>query len=117
MARRLRELRAAAGMTQQEVADEIGVSRRAIWTWERGEAPRNPSTALPALARLYGTTPRFILYGEASVDLEALAAEVQVMGQRLAELATLVAEGFGERRKLDEEIVRLLGRLLDNEDV
>jgi transcriptional regulator with XRE-family HTH domain len=34
---RLRELRAGAGWTQQQLADRSGLSHRAITQWERGE--------------------------------------------------------------------------------
>lgn len=61
---RLTELRKAAGFTQQELADEVGVSRRMIAYYE-GQSAHPPTTLLPALARalnlstdeLLGLTP------------------------------------------------------------
>jgi len=47
--RRLAELRKAAGFTQQELADEAGVSRRMIAYYE-GQTDHPPTTLLPALA-------------------------------------------------------------------
>ena len=61
---RLTELRKAAGFTQQELADEVGVSRRMIAYYE-GQSAHPPTTLLPALAQalnlstdeLLGLTP------------------------------------------------------------
>lgn len=53
VARRLAEARRARGITQEELAGRLGVSRQAVSNWERGEA--SPDTDnLIALARLYG---------------------------------------------------------------
>jgi len=52
---RLRGLRRAAGYTQQELAPEIGVSRRRI-AYHEGEAEHPPSALLPALAEALGVT-------------------------------------------------------------
>ena len=51
----LAALRKDAGMTQQEVADRLGVSNKTISKWESGGG--FPDIAiLPALAELYGVT-------------------------------------------------------------
>lgn len=51
----LRERRTSCGMTQEVVAETLGVSRQAVSKWESGRA--DPSTSnLIALARLYGTS-------------------------------------------------------------
>jgi len=56
----LKELRTKAKMTQEFVAETIGVSRQAVSKWESGE--NDPSTSnLIALAKLYGTTVEEIL--------------------------------------------------------
>lgn len=53
-------LRAAAGLTQAEVAKALSVTQGAISTWERGDG--KPKLAkIPILARLYGTTEQTIL--------------------------------------------------------
>ena len=59
----LAALRKNAGMTQQEVADRLGVSNKTISKWESGGG--FPDIAiLPALAELYGVTADDILAGE-----------------------------------------------------
>jgi len=49
----LKARRTSRGMTQEQVAEAVGVSRQAVSKWENGTA--EPSTSnLLALARLYG---------------------------------------------------------------
>jgi transcriptional regulator with XRE-family HTH domain len=48
--RRLAELRKAAGYTQQELGDEIGVSQRVIAYYE-GETAHPPASLLPKIAK------------------------------------------------------------------
>lgn len=45
MGSRLKELRARAGLTQQQVADAVGVGRYAIANWERGRREFSFQTA------------------------------------------------------------------------
>lgn len=52
-ANRLAELRKSKGLSQEELADKLGVSRQAVSKWERGEA--SPDTDnLIELAKIYG---------------------------------------------------------------
>lgn len=53
--RRLREKRLERGLTQEEVATQLGVSYQAVSKWERQEGLPDV-TLLPALARLFHTT-------------------------------------------------------------
>lgn len=58
----LRERRIACGMTQELVAESLGVSRQAVSKWEGGKT--DPSTAnLLALAELYGIPVEELLRG------------------------------------------------------
>lgn len=55
IANRLVSLRKEHGLSQEKLAEKLGVSRQAISKWERGEA--SPDTDnLVALAEVYGTT-------------------------------------------------------------
>ena len=56
-------LRKTRGMTQQEVADQLGVSNKTVSKWESGGGFPD-ITVLPALAELYGVTADDILAGE-----------------------------------------------------
>ena len=59
----LAALRKARGMTQQEAAEQLGVSNKTVSKWENG-AGLPDITVLPALAELYGVTADDILAGE-----------------------------------------------------
>ena len=58
-------LRKANGMTQQEVADRLNVSNKAISRWEHDECAPDLS-AIPALAEMFGVTCDELLRGERS---------------------------------------------------
>ncbi len=56
----LRDRRQQSGITQEWVAEQLGVSRQAVSKWETGAA--EPSTSnLLALAKLYGADPGELL--------------------------------------------------------
>ena len=56
-------LRKARGMTQQEVADRLNVSNKAVSRWERDECAPDLSV-IPALAEMFGVTCDELLKGE-----------------------------------------------------
>lgn len=56
----LQEHRVRCKMTQEFVAEYLGVSRQAVSKWERGESDPNMSN-LVALAKLYGVTVEELL--------------------------------------------------------
>ena len=67
MAQRLVNRRKAAGLSQEALAAQLGVSRQAVSKWERSES--SPDTDnLIALAALYGVSLDELLYGEAAGD-------------------------------------------------
>lgn len=69
MAQRLVDRRKAAGLSQEALAAQLGVSRQAVSKWERSES--SPDTDnLIALAALYGVSLDELLYGEAAGDVE-----------------------------------------------
>ena len=67
----LKEHRVRCKMTQEFVAESLGVSRQAVSKWETGTA--DPSTSnLPALAKLFGVSAEELLR---QVDQEGPEAE------------------------------------------
>ena len=59
---KLQMLRRSRGLSQEQLAAELDVSRQAISKWETGAA--DPSTAnLLALAKLYGVSAEELLRG------------------------------------------------------
>lgn len=72
MAQRLVDRRRAAGLSQEALAAQLGVSRQAVSKWERSES--SPDTDnLIALAALYGVSLDELLYGEAASDVDTSA--------------------------------------------
>lgn len=62
LAEALKAQRAAHGMSQEQVAEALGISRQAVSKWENGTA--EPSTSnLLALAKLYGVDVNELLRG------------------------------------------------------
>ena len=62
-ANRLYELRKKHNLSQEELAEKLGVSRQAVSKWERSEA--SPDTDnLIALAKIYDLTLDELIYGE-----------------------------------------------------
>lgn len=71
MAQRLIDRRKAAGLSQEALAAQLGVSRQAVSKWERSES--SPDTDnLIALAALYGVSLDELLYGQAANDADDL---------------------------------------------
>ena len=73
-ANRLYELRKKRGLSQEELAEQLGVSRQAVSKWERSEA--SPDTDnLIALAKIYNLSLDELIYGESSEKRKADASE------------------------------------------
>lgn len=88
---RLKELRQRERMTQQELAEQIGVTKLTISRWEREERCTNAEMLL-ALARALGTTASYLLGSEESSNFSPRSCEVlrslrQHLGLRLDEVA------------------------------
>lgn len=63
MAEKILALRKKAGLSQEELAEKLGVSRQAISRWEMGSAfPDAPN--ILGLSRLFGVTTDYLLYDE-----------------------------------------------------
>ena len=76
---RLYTLRKERGLSQEELANEVGVSRQAVQKWESGAA--QPSLEkLTALARYFGVTLDWLVNGEGARERAGLtAAEAPVV--------------------------------------
>lgn len=60
---RIRSLREAKGMSQQDVADALGVTREAVSYWESDTTQNIKYRTFVALAELLGTTTHFLAFG------------------------------------------------------
>ena len=86
-------LRRANGLTQQELADKLNVSNKAVSRWERDETLPD-LTLIPAIAEVFGVTCDEILRGERMTTLPADTEEDDEAAAR----AELRAAQKSERR-------------------
>ena len=63
LGKRIAALRKEKGMTQEELAEKLGVSPQAISKWENGQSCPDISL-LPRLAAIFGVTTDLLLTGE-----------------------------------------------------
>ena len=90
-ANRLYQYRKSMGISQEELASRIGVSRQAVSKWERAEA--SPDTDnLIELAKVYGVSLDVLLQGE-SADAQAEADEQEAQADS-AEASAERPRGF-----------------------
>jgi transcriptional regulator with XRE-family HTH domain len=101
VAARLRACRKEARLTQREVGEQVGVSRRSVWGWENALAV--PRESLPAVARLYGRTEAWILTGFDQSDVDAVI-QLRIEHDALVKSVALLAEQVEHlARELDAE--------------
>ncbi|MBR4836412.1 MAG: helix-turn-helix domain-containing protein [Clostridia bacterium] len=75
-ANRLYELRKKHGLSQEELAEKLGVSRQAVSKWERSEA--SPDTDnLISLAKIYGLTLDELVFGQRQAEQKEEASNNQ----------------------------------------
>ena len=60
LSEKLQNLRRAAGLSQEQLAEQLGVTRQAVSKWETGEGKPDIDNLLP-LAKLLGTTVDYLL--------------------------------------------------------
>ena len=104
IAQRLAMRRKQAGLSQEALAEKLGVSRQAVSKWERSES--SPDTDnLIALAQLYNVSLDDLLYAEVSVGVEEadeMGPETKAPKMKTGSKATKVEE-TGSAVKLAEE--------------
>lgn len=74
-ANRLKTLRQNAGLSQEELAAKLNISRQAVSKWERGEASPDIDN-LVVLSRLYNVSVDELLTGESVQDIKEEQADV-----------------------------------------
>ena len=61
MARRIKELRQAKGLTLEQVADVVGVGKSTVRKWETGMIANMKRDKIADLAKALGTTPAYLM--------------------------------------------------------
>ena len=104
MGNRIKELRKALGLTQQEFADRIGVKRGAIANYEIG---RNASdTAVALICREFGVSEHWLRTGEGE-----MFRTTPKTNQKLEEALTIFRTLRPEFQDYALEQIRLLAKL------
>ena len=75
---RLRALRENAGLTLEEVADYLFITRQAVYKYEKDIVTNIPSDRIEALAKLYHSTPEYIMGWEADSKVTSKKAKPNV---------------------------------------
>ena len=86
-------LRKANGMTQQEVADRLHVSNKAVSRWERDECAPDLSV-IPALAEMFGVTCDELLKGERIPEPRAAERKEPKVAKQVKSLVNRTLSGF-----------------------
>lgn len=98
MGKRIRELRAARHMTQEQLAELIGISFQAISKWETGIALPD-ITLVPRLAQIFGvTTDELFSYNKKEIKRE--------IEECVAEARKYIETDFDTGRKILEEALQ-----------
>jgi len=107
MAERLRQAREYLGISQEEVANALGISRPAVTNLEAG-ARKVEATELSAMARLYHRTVDYLLTGRDPVpqfpeQLTFLARAIKGLSDQdlgeVARFASFLQQSVGEKGK------------------
>lgn len=97
LSEKILNLRKARNMSQEELAEKLGVSRQAISRWEVGSALPDASNILQ-LSKLFGVSTDYLLNdeykGEASAP-EKIRTVSSVAGTLVKKIIALCAAGFG----------------------
>ena len=86
-------LRKANGMTQQDVADRLNVSNKAVSRWERDECAPDISL-IPALAEMLGVTCDELLKGERILDASPQEKKEPRVEKQVKNLINRTLSGF-----------------------
>ncbi|MDR1354044.1 MAG: helix-turn-helix domain-containing protein [Oscillospiraceae bacterium] len=100
--KKLKHLRQQCGMTQRQLADELGISSSAVGMYEQGRREPDYKTLL-AICRLFGTSADYLLREEDGNQANN------------KEFATII-KGF-ERTLLEQEGLMFNGVLLEKNEV
>ena len=91
-------------MTQQQLADAVGVSRPAVTQWETGDNRMLEGDNLVRVAQALGVTTEWLLYGTGPSLGEARAEKKNPLG--LDEETLLMAQAFQSLSAQNRAVVR-----------
>ncbi|MBR7150687.1 MAG: helix-turn-helix transcriptional regulator [Oscillospiraceae bacterium] len=104
-------LRKSRGLSQEELAEKLNVSRQAISRWETGTALPDAANLLE-LSRLFGVTADYLLNDdyESDGDVPAVKTTVKAANRKLRRIAGLCMTAFG---LLGNFVIYILSRMIE----
>lgn len=112
---RLKNLRLEKGLTQEDVANEVCVTKQAVWKWEH-DVSLPDIASLERIAQFFGVNIDYLLTGNDNVKIEEKIVEVEK--EKLVEVEKeVVKEKIVEVEKqlTEEERERMLYKFRDIE--
>lgn len=115
MAQRIKELRIAAGLTQEELGEKIGLQKSAIAKYENGRVENIKRSTIQAMADLFGVKPSYIL----GFDEEEEQEDGYYLDPEAAEIAQEVYDRpelkmlFDASRNVSAEDLRFVIEMID----
>lgn len=99
LGRRISEYRRRQGLTQEEVAETLGISSQAVSKWEN-DVSCPDILLLPELARLLGVTVDALLSGEKATEVQLVPAEKRKSLEEMM-LRLVVNSSGGDKVKIN----------------
>ena len=78
MAKRIKELRTAKGLTLEQVADVVGVGKSTVRKWETGMIANMRRDKIASLAMALGTTPAYLMGWKEEEEKKYSPTELQL---------------------------------------
>ena len=99
MAKRIKELRTAKGLTLEQVADIVGVGKSTVRKWETGMIANMKRDKIALLAKALSTTPAYLMGWKEEETKKDSPTEIQLSeGEKLwLDLIRKMPEDFRQR--------------------
>lgn len=79
---RIRQQRKALGLSAQDIAQSLGISRATVFRYECGDIEKIPGTLLEPLAKVLQVTPAFLMgWEELSAETAGELVEIRIVGE------------------------------------
>lgn len=110
MARKIKELRQAKGLTLEQVANVVGVGKSTVRKWETGMIANMKRDKIADLAKALGTTPAYLMgWEEPDLNLQLFGENNPPEEPKLSEGEKILLDLF---RRVPEEQQQLVLQMI-----
>lgn len=108
IARRIKQARKEAGLSQPEMADALGVIPRTYQNYESVKEPRVPWQSMNDIAKITGKSTEWLLHGDtvAAATPDPFDGPTSQLAERLDRLVSAMEERLQHDRVIDEMLER-----------